>query len=130
MKNVKPIEYLGIYDNLMWCDLAPQYPGYQLSNTGIIRSMKFYKKYPYGIIIESNNGIVKISNSLNQTEQINIEDLMKRYTNFNIPTSCIYHGFRNPIITSKSNHMKKKLEYKNELQKPSGFHFKIIDQNN
>ena len=99
-----PIEsIINIYDpNILWADLSPNYNGYQLSNTGILRSMKFYKKYPYGILIEQdNNRFAHISNSLNQTCTLDVKALMdiipKR--DYFIPTNSTYTRSRNPIIT-------------------------------
>jgi len=129
MKNIVPIENaIDIYNpNILWADLSPQYPGYQLSNTGIIRSMKFYKKYPFGILLEAGNNIYKLSNSLNQVEQVNINDLIKIRREYTISTICTNPYSRNPLITSQSDRMKKKIDMQKELQKPSGFHFKTID---
>lgn len=127
--NPIPIEtIINIYDtSILWSDLGPQYKGYQLSNTGIIRSMKFPKKYPYGILLNTKDNIAKLSNSLNQTEQVDIETLRSKIQLYNIPTYYINTNSRNPLITSQSNRMKKKREEVTDLQKPSGFHFKIIN---
>lgn len=126
---VIPIEtVVDINDiNIRWANLSP-YNGYQISTTGFIRSMKFYKKYPYGILIEPNkNGIVKLSNSLNQVEHVDINEIIKSTKYFDIPTYYTDTNSRNPLITSQSNIIKKKIECKKELSKPSGFHFKTID---
>ena len=126
---VIPIEsVVDINDmNIKWAELSP-YNGYQISTTGLIRSMKFYKKYPYGILIEPDkNGNIKISNSLNQVEQVNVNDEFRKAREWRYNTCDTYTRSRNPIITSKSDYIKDKLKYKSELQKPSGFHFKTID---
>ena len=131
MDKKKPIEsVINIYDtSIVWADLGPDYKGYQISNTGLVRSMKFFKKYPFGILLEPDNGKLKISNSLNQVEQI---DVMKIYnslskSSFNIPTNTTYTRSRNPLITSKSKIMKDKKKYNDILKQPSGFHFTTID---
>ena len=131
---VIPIESVININNpsISWAEISPTYNGYQISNTGLIRSMKFYKKYPYGILISPDkNGKVKLSNSLNQVEQVDIKDIIANIRYFNIPTYYTDPNSRNPLITSQSNVIKKKIEYqkelKTELQKPSGFHFKTID---
>lgn len=126
---VIPIEtVVDINDkSIRWADLYP-YNGYQISITGLIRSMKFYKKYPYGILIEPDkNGNIKISNSLNQVEQVNVNDEFRKAREWRYNTCDTYIYSRNPLITSQSDHMKNKANYKKELQKPSGFHFKTID---
>ena len=37
--------------NIFWYYI-PGYNGYEISNTGILRSMKHYKKYPYGLLVK------------------------------------------------------------------------------
>ena len=131
MDKKKPIEsVINIYDpNIVWAELGPDYKGYQISNTGLVRSMKFFKKYPYGILLEPTNGIVKISNSLNQTIQVDIMNIFnsKKKSDFVIPTYSTYTRSRNPLITSKSKIMKDKKKYNDILKQPSGFHFTTID---
>lgn len=127
--NVTPIEsVLDIYDNrILWADLGPHFKGYQISNTGIIRSMKFYKRYPYGTLVSITNSTVRLSNSLNQIEQVSMNDLCNNKYIFNIPTYYTDPSSRNPIITSKSKIMTNKIKNRDLLKQPSGFHFKVID---
>ena len=131
MDKKKPIEsVVNIYDSrILWTELGPEYNGYQISNTGLVRSMKFYKKYPYGILIEPVNGYIRISNSLNEVVQVDVIKIFnsKKITDFIIPTTSTYARGRNPLITSKSTIMKNKHKYDKELKKPSGFHFTTID---
>ena len=127
---VIPIEtVVNIYDqNIKWAELGPDFNGYQISTTGLIRSMKFYKKYPYGILIEPDkSGNVKLSNSLNQVEQVNINDELKKARFWRYNTCDTYIRSRNPVISSKSKYLKDKKANLNELKKPSGFHFTTID---
>jgi len=132
MTNKKiPIERIvNLYDtSIMWADLGPHYNGYQISNTKLIRSLKFFKKYPYGTLIEPDSkGRVYLSNSRNQSEQVSVDELFnsKKQKDFNIPTYSVYTRSRNPLITSESDLMKKKANYDEILKRPSGFHFKII----
>lgn len=132
MDKKKPIEsVVNIYDtSILWADLGPQYNGYQISNTGLVRSMKFFKKYPFGILLEPENGKIKISNSLNQIEQVDVLNIYNSLSrsSFNIPTNSTYTRSRNPFITSQSKTMIDKQKYKDELKKPSGFHFKILGE--
>ncbi len=130
--NATPIEtVLDIYNpNILWADLGPHFKGYQISNTGIIRSMKFYKKHPYGILINpTSNGTVKLSNSVNQSEQVSVSDLLNivKTNGYNIATYNTYCRSRNPLITSRSDIMMKKITSKDSLKQPSGFHFKTIN---
>lgn len=131
--NVVPIEtVVDIRDmSIRWADMLP-YNGYQISTTGLVRSMKFYKKYPYGILITPDkNGNIKISNSLNQVTQVNIKDELNKARVWCYHTYDTYTRSRNPLITSQSKivigRIKNARKVKEELQKPSGFHFKTID---
>lgn len=53
MKHVyTPVEYvLNPYDDRLWYYI-PGFNGYELSNDYYIRSMKHYRKYPFGILLE------------------------------------------------------------------------------
>ena len=133
MVNKIPIEtVVNINDySILWADLGPRYNGYQISNlTGLVRSMKFYKKYPFGILIKPDDkGMIKLSNSLNQVETIDVKNLFRSIPkkDFIIPTNSTYTRSRNPFITSKSQYFKDKRKNTDELKKPSGFHFTTID---
>ena len=133
MNNKIPIEsVVNIYDpNIVWAELGPDYNGYQISNIGLVRSMKFFKKYPYGILLEPTNGTLKISNSLNQTVQVDIIKIFgsMKSTDFIVPTCSTYTRSRNPFITSQSKRMQDKIKSRDILKRPSGFHFTTIDQN-
>ena len=132
MDKKKPIEsVINIYDpSILWADLSPQYNGYQISNTGLVRSMKFFKKYPFGILLEPENGKIKISNSLNQVEQVDVLEIYNSMhkSAFNIPSNSTYTRSRNPLMTSQSKIIIDKQKWKDELKKPSGFHFKILGE--
>lgn len=43
--------YINPMSQDIWWYYIPGFNGYEISNTGIVRSMKHYKKYPYGILI-------------------------------------------------------------------------------
>ena len=53
-KTFVPVEdVLNIFDqNRLWYYI-PGFNGYEVSNDGYLRSMKHYRRYPYGIIIKS-----------------------------------------------------------------------------
>ena len=135
--NLIPIEsVLDINDpRIVWADLGPHYKGYQISNTGIIRSMKFYKKHPFGTLVSKDNryNTVTISNSLNQSERVNIENLIHIgeelfKKGIYCGTRVVYTRSRNPQITSQSKIMqKRRIASKEILSQPSGFHFKTLD---
>ena len=44
--------FINPYDQNIWWYYIPGFNGYEISNTGIVRSMKHYKKYPFGILIK------------------------------------------------------------------------------
>ena len=54
MKNTKFTlveDELNIYDDRFWYYI-PSFNGYEISNDGYVRSMKHYKKYPFGLLIQ------------------------------------------------------------------------------
>ena len=44
--------YIHPLSEEIWWYYIPGFNGYEISNTGIVRSMKHYKKYPFGILIK------------------------------------------------------------------------------
>lgn len=53
-----PIEsVIDVNDPNVWWFYIPGFNGYEISNTGLVRSMKHFKKYPYGILIKTRNKI-------------------------------------------------------------------------
>ena len=48
---VRVENYIDPLSQDIWWYYVPGFNGYEISNTGIVRSMKHYKKYPYGILI-------------------------------------------------------------------------------
>ena len=62
--------------SILWGDLSPLYRGYQLSNTGLVRSMKFFHKFHYGVLIDQRkDGTYELSNSSNQRVLVSIDEL-------------------------------------------------------
>lgn len=48
-----PIEtVVNVNDPNLWWFKIPGFNGYEISNTGLVRSMKHFKKYPYGLLIK------------------------------------------------------------------------------
>lgn len=62
-------------DSIRWYHI-PNFNGYEISNIGIIRSMKHFKKYPFGIMIRpvstNNNGDIVFELSDNNNERVKI----------------------------------------------------------
>ena len=65
----------------------PGYNGYEVSNDGYLRSMKHFKKYPYGMLIQPlkdrngnvispNDPIYEMSNNQNQRIQLHISEII------------------------------------------------------
>lgn len=44
-------QFIDPYTSDIWWYYIPGFNGYEISNTGIVRSMKHYRKYPFGILI-------------------------------------------------------------------------------
>ena len=61
--NMIPVEkYINPYDrNVIWYYI-PGFNGYEICNFGIVRSMKHFKKYPFGILIKPKeiNDVVEL----------------------------------------------------------------------
>lgn len=53
-----PIEsVLDINDQNIWWYYIPGFNGYELSSNGLVRSMKHFKKYPFGILIKTRDKV-------------------------------------------------------------------------
>lgn len=67
---------VDIYDpNILWFKIT-DFPGYEISNNGYLRSFKSANKYPYGIILEyyhSNGCYYSMTNSNNNRYQLSSE---------------------------------------------------------
>lgn len=82
-------------ESLLWYNI-PGYNGYQVSNTNIVRSMKHYKKYSYGILLKSNNGLYQLSNSQNQRVTISLKEILELVNNDERSKSYPYHTYQQP----------------------------------
>jgi len=73
-------DVLDIYDqNRLWYGI-PGYNGYQVSNDNIVRSMKHYKKYPFGILLrpfKTLNGVnyYQLTNSQNERVTVSLTEI-------------------------------------------------------
>jgi len=86
MNKFIPIEtVLSFYDDRYFYYI-PGFNGYEVSNDGIVRSMKHYKKYPFGILIKprkNKKGIVdqdpvyELSNNQNERVSIRLSQIMQ-----------------------------------------------------
>ena len=118
--------------NILWGDLSPQYKGYQISNTGIVRSMKFFNKYPYGVFIEpKKNDVYELSNSTNQRVTVSRNELfeiVRQNGGFRISTFSKDTHSRNPVMGSKSNYIKKRESKLPELKQKVSLNLRIIDE--
>lgn len=73
---------LNVFDqNRLWYYI-PSFNGYEVSNDGYLRSMKHYRKYPYGILISPKKGkgeqdpIFELSDNNNERQRIHLSQLM------------------------------------------------------
>ena len=130
-------EVINMYDsNILWGDLSPQFRGYQLSNTGLVRSLKFPNKYRFGAYIEAKkDGIYQLSDNNNRPTRVSINDLdsiVKTTGGYRIPSQYVQNkNTRNPIMASKSNYIEKRDKIKSEkhsLNEKVSLHFNIIDE--
>ena len=114
-------EYLDINDSRVWFDI-PGYNGYQMSQDGFVRSMKHYKKYPYGILltptkVTGNTAVYSLTNSQNKRVNINSIEINKlimeddRSLSYPHRTSEVYTSSRNqrctitPSLIQSSNNL-------------------------
>ena len=77
MKIVYPTEnVVDIYDpNILWYEIE-DFPGYEISNNGYVRSFKSAKKYPYGVILQyyhSNGEYFTMTNSNNNVYRLSYD---------------------------------------------------------
>lgn len=82
MSKFIPLEsVLDVNDSRLWYYI-PGFNGYEISDDGYLRSMKHFKKYPFGLIIQSKRGknkaiispddpVFELSN--NQNERVSIK---------------------------------------------------------
>ena len=127
---------LDIYDTRRVWYYIPGFNGYELSNDGYIRSLKHYKRYPFGILIraklnpkDGNDPIFELSN--NNNERINIsrsqifnlvKENKRQITGYPRLTVVTDYQSRNPreLVHKK---------YKEFDKTPRAPKFTIIDEN-
>ena len=79
-------DVLNLSDDRYWFYI-PGYNGYEVSNDKYIRSMKHYKKYPFGILIQPkkdkkgqiihpNDPIYELSNNQNERVSIHLSEII------------------------------------------------------
>lgn len=73
-------DVLDIYDqNRLWYGI-PGYNGYQVSTDNIVRSMKHYKKYPFGILLRPSKTLnevnyYQLTNSQNERVTVSLTEI-------------------------------------------------------
>lgn len=82
---VKVEDCLNIFDESRYWLYIPGFNGYEISNDGYVRSMKHYRRYPYGILIspvkrkpygQSCDPLFEISDDNNKRQRIRLSQLM------------------------------------------------------
>jgi hypothetical protein len=74
-------DYIDLNDKtIKWYDI-PNYNGYQISTTGHIRSLKHYKKYPFGILIKHKNNLFTLTNSNNIRTTVSYNEIVNLVKN-------------------------------------------------
>ena len=75
--------------SIKWYNI-PGYNGYQVSNNGFVRSLKHFRKYPFGIIIRHRNGLFSLTNSNNKRETIRYKNILELVENDSYSMSYPY----------------------------------------
>ena len=120
---------MDIYDTrFMWYPLGDYYRGYEYSNTGLLRSMKFKNRFPFGVLIKPNkDGVYELSNSYNERKKVTTAEILEMIKGQTpIYTFQRNQLTRNPLITSRSTTMKYKQKAKEFDKTPKPAHFNII----
>lgn len=76
-------DVLGLGPERLWYYI-PGFNGYELSNDGYIRSMKHYKRYPYGILIhplKNTKDSYVLSNDNNERITVRLDEIKKLVEN-------------------------------------------------
>jgi hypothetical protein len=83
-----PVEaVLNLNDSRLWYYI-PGYNGYEISDDYYVRSMKYFKKYPYGILLKPktdkngnilfpNDPVYELSNNQNERYQLHLSQIME-----------------------------------------------------
>lgn len=114
-----PIEtVINIFDpNILWLEIEG-FNGYEVSTLGHIRSMKHYKKYPYGLLIkpvggEPQNPIYELSDDNNKRQRIHYSEIATLANNNKVP----------PKATMSNDYMSRNKFVKND----SGAYVKVYN---
>lgn len=120
-------DILSIYDDRFWYYI-PGFNGYEVSNDGFIRSMKHYKKYPFGILIQPRkhkNGTIKypedpiyeLSNNDNERVCLKLSQIM------NLALNNIYQitGYPRRTCVTDISPRNQRIFVKKNLQNQSQF---------
>lgn len=107
-------DMINVFDNTRYWMYIPGFNGYEVSNDGIIRSMKHYVKYPCGILIkpvnrkpykDSCDPLYELSDDNNKRQRIRLSSIMhlaleSQYTAPGYPRSTImtYENGRNKWV--------------------------------
>lgn len=102
-------ETLGVYNNRLWY-FIPGYNGYEISNDGYVRSMKHWRKYPFGILLKHDkNYIYTLTNNNNERKKLHYDEIVrlsrsdeaKKQSGYPRPTNYRNNASRNPSYTTK-----------------------------
>ncbi len=75
-KFVEVAKVLPLQDDRRWYYI-PGFNGYEISNDGYVRSMKHWKKYPTGLLIQSKKDVFELSNDNCERVRISRDEIMK-----------------------------------------------------
>lgn len=124
-KVTKPVAVESVFDlntdSQMWYNI-PGYNGYEISDQGYVRSMKNFRKYPYGMLIrpkvtKHGDTYFELSDDFNRRQRLSVEEIwdlaMKNpYKNNSYPRSTWVtdNQSRNPLAFSYKRMEPKKPE--------------------
>jgi hypothetical protein len=115
MAKLYPVELvLNIYDYRLWYFL-PGYTGYEVSNDGYIRSMKHYKKHPYGVLLSpvssdknKQDPLFELSDDDNKRKRLRLSEIMNiarskhnAVAGYPRPTTMGSNAGRNKFVRNK-----------------------------
>ena len=127
-----PVEsVLNPYDpSILWYPI-PGYNGYEISNTGYLRSQKHYHRYPCGILIrpktQGEDPVFNLSDDNNNRVDVHLSEL--KNLAYNNPRGILPRG---TLVADSSSHndrrfVKKKTTFVPMDNEPHYAKFTIID---
>jgi hypothetical protein len=127
-----PVEaYINQYDSSVLWNYIPTFNGYEISNNGYVRSMKHFRKYPFGMLIHpvipGNDPTYELTNDNNERVRMKFSELLSLSQN----NKYVIAGYPRKTCIS-DNHSRNKVISKKPKENPlegkmlEGSYFTII----